>query len=427
MGEVTSSSGGFVQFTPSHEVKSAPGSEGTRQVTLTTISKSELERETELASLLPKPWLDQAMFTMLWLNMDQNLGLGAIGADIRDKSFGLLESSIILSMADAFMKRQNMSQNLQDNQKNLLETLLTLYSKQGANAVGDGLQTLQLVRNSQVLLSGIKSVSPSSLLSALKLAELQIATQVLQSWSEAEQKLYERMREEEEYEAKTKPSPSQVMLQDYIHNIQSGKEALSQPVLSFMVTGIISGQSVEVPLQIDANGNVSFDASKDSLGPVGQTVIFDLVQSVGEELGPQFKNALVNAALDCATLASNVMQSCAYWSIPGAVTFATAMRAEVDPGADLPAVQSYALTMAAFTGKANFAEMIQNRVLKYIDLEAITQERLDVFISATKITLLANALAALDKTVTGGVVIRGIDIEQLITNQVKMDDDDRRL
>lgn len=420
---------GYEQYAPG-EIVGGAAAENSPTGTTSTIKPSDKQKTEELASMLPKTWIDLILASTLWQNMDANLGLGGIANNSRKDCIGVTEGSILLTVLQNWVN--NVEQENVENQKEADDPLLIalrnyLHKGPGEMVTVDSFELLRVLRSSPLLLSALRTMDQNMLAKVYALAEQKLIISLLDMWGKAAEKNAEMRKQSSIRHDILQHELNMRILQDYVKDVANKEQALSQTVVSILVSGMFQDQAVQVPMKIDMQtGAVTLDLAKESLMPVGNSVVSDLINSFSQVFPEALKASLSAVSRDIAHIMASTTSTAAYMSIPGAVTLAAA-ETHVE-GSYIPksAARAYAQTIAEFILDPHFDAFVMSRILKHVDLKTVPKEKLSEFVTTMKATLLANALAALDKIHTGGAVIRGADIRDLLNGTTKVEEGDFR-
>ena len=368
-----------------------------------TLKKSDKELIEELVAMLPKSWIDPTLATNLWQNIDSNLGLIADRASI----FSAQQSSIVMAGLASWgksldVRSEALKEDIKREETDPLIAAVKRYIKHGGqNSSIDSIDLFTMIRTAPILASSLQAIDPALFNQAFKVAEQEITQNILTRWISAVNS------------TTINTSISLNLLDDYLDDVKTGKQTLNQPVLSIVIAGVIGGSQAQVSLLIDpVTGSVSIDPTKDSLLPTGQNVMLSSLNSITGQLPSDVQAAL---SISMAQILTNTTNAASYFSIPGALSLAALMPPDAEGTSITKAsASSYALTISQFVLRPEFDAFIKCAILKNVPLDQIPQDKLDHFIAAIKVLLLANALAALDKVETGGVIIRAADIQTLL-------------
>lgn len=398
--------------------------------TTSTIKPSDKQKTEELASMLPKTWIDLILASTLWQNMDTNLGLGGIATNSRKDCIGVTEGSIILTVLQNWIT--NVEQVNVENQEDANDPLLTalrnyLNKGPGGQITADSFELLHILRSSPLLLSALRTMDQNVLAKVYDLAEQKLIISLLDMWVTAAEKNAEVRRQSSIKHDILQHELNMRIVQDYVKDVANKEQVLSQAVISILVSGMFQDATVQVPMKIDAqSGTVTLDLARESVMPVGNTVVSELINSFSQVFPEALKAGLSAVSRDIAHIMASTTSTAAYMSIPGAVTLAAAETHLEGSYIPKSAARAYAQTIAEFILDPHFDTFVMSRILKNVDLKAVPKEKLSEFVITMKATLLANALAALDKIQTGGAIIRGIDIKDLLNGNIKVEEGDFR-
>jgi|GEM_PF-5629126 len=398
-----------------------------------SIAPAERKKIEDLLAMLPNPLVMSSQFNTLLTQMPDLVGLGSV--DSRVGATGTLENSVVMAALAKWAENiQDLAtQEKKEGDKNAIEVALQRYLADHGDETAN-LDLINILRSSPLLLSSMQNVSPDVILSAYRDAEAQFIMSVLNKWAETEAKQLQDMREEDKRDYLANRGRAQLMFEQYLHEVQTGNAPLAQPYLSFMLIGMAGSNDVQVGLQVDPKtGKAMIDPNQDSILPLGQTVVFDSAKDLGQSAPIEMKGQLQNVAFDMAQLFQNVQISAAYWAIPGALTLLGGESVQNEKAVDSAAVRSYALAIAQFVMKPEFAKFVVGRILGGFPAGALSQDKIDKFVKTLQVTLLANALAALDKmalgVTEGGKLIstfNGAYFKGLIENPNMLSKDDLR-
>lgn len=390
----------------------------------TTLKQSDQGAIDDIIAMLPKSWLDPIVALNLLHTMSTRFGIDSISSRDAASEMSTSQGAILLSALDSWSKSQQADGELiaKDQKKRDTNPILTALQSyivhEGEGSTVNPLQSLQFLRSSPILTSALQTVDSSTFLKAYHLAEAQIIVAILDKWSEQQALLAAQYRERVRREELYQTSPHTMLVQEYMQDVKNGKQELSQPVFSLVAASVMGGAAVQIPVLIDPiTHTVIIDASKDSILPVGSNVFTGFSERLG----------VPAVAAELAQIAANATFAAAYWAVPGTLSLIPGEGIETTDVTSKAAIQSYAITIAQFTLQPEFEAFIKSRILKHVDIEKVPAERIESFIALTKIMLLSNALASLDKMSTGGIVIRAQDFMDLINGKIKLDDGDSRL
>lgn len=407
-----------------HETEGAQSAHGIPEEAESTIRPMDKKTIEELVAMMPCPWIFPAVFAALIPQMPFLLGLGALGS--RSGPLNDSEKAIVLAALLDWTKNSGSAAQITD-QNSLRQALQLFINQSGGTVSGNTMDMVSLLRNSPVLLNSLAMVDADIIARAYTKSEQQIIIAQLDRWIQtiAEQR---RLAEEDEtHRFRTGNDSATRTLEDYLRGVRNGVQALSQPMLSCVVTGVSGANSVEMAIKIDpTTGHAFIDPAQTSVLPMGQDVTFNAVVDMGGGLSAQVQGNVNSVAMDTAQFIQNVQITAAYWAIPSAYTLMTAGALHTQDHFSEAAVRSYAMTLAQFTLSPEFTKFITDNFISRLPPEARTPEKIDELMAKLKTILLTNALAALDKIETGGVVIRAADIRDLLTGKVALNDSDFR-
>ena len=402
-----------------------------------SIKKSDKELIEELIAMLPKSWVDPALATQLWQNLNLNLGLAGIATGDRMSVFSAAQSSIVLGVLSSWGKSlaaqaEALQEDIaRENSNPLISALRSFVRSGGRGASADSIDFVQLLRSSPTLLSSLQSalqtVDTHLLMQAYKIAEQKIILAILDKWTEMTAKLADQFKEDQWARIHHTKMNSRIV-ESYLEDVAAGKQTLSQPELSIAMAGNVGGQSVQLGLLLDPEtGKVRLNPAKESIIPVGLSPLVASFDDISPNLPPDMREAL---HLICAQLLINTSSASAYWNIPGAVTIASALPMD-ETGSNITkaSARAYAFTISGFVFRPEFEAFVTSAILKNVDKSHLPEGHLEQYITTMKVLLLTNALGAVDKTETGGVIIRGADLAALLsgTSMPPLDADDHRL
>ncbi len=402
-----------------------------------SIKKSEKELIEELIAMLPKSWVDPVLATQLWQNLDLNLGLAGIANGDRVSLFSTAQSSIVLGVLTSWGKSlaaqaETLQEDIAREKSNpLVSALKNFVHSSGRGTSSDSIDFVQLLRSSPTILSSLQSalqtVDTHLLMQAYKIAEQKIILAILEKWTEMTEKITDQYREDQWARIHhTKMNSS--IIESYLEDVAAGKQTLAQPELSIAMAGSIGGQAMQLGLLLDPEtGKVRLNPAKESIMPVGLSPLVASFDDISPNLPPDMRETL---HLICAQLLVNTSSASAYWNIPGAVTIASSFPID-ETGSSITkaAARAYAFTISGFVFRPEFETFVTSAILKNLDKSHLPGGHLEKYIATMKILLLTNALGAVDKTETGGVIIRGADLAALLsgTGMPPLDPDDHRI
>jgi hypothetical protein len=260
------------------------------------------------------------------------------------------------------------------------------------------------------------------------------------------------------------------MLQDYMTSIRNGEQALSQPVLSIIMAGMLAGAAATTTAMIDpttnklhfntpnntstANAtqpvdplakaathaspippvaplgtetisNIASATNSQAIGvlPVGQQPMADFLNSISKTMQTDFNTVIPQLGLEMVHIASAVMIAAAYWSIPGAITLTSGDAVKDDKTLSKRSAESFAMTVALLVNRPDFNLFVQSRMTQYVS--KLNEAQFKLFSVALKVIMLACALAALEKSIMGRC--SGEDFLKLLGGKIPLADGDFRI
>lgn len=385
-----------------------------------TLKASDKEKIEEVIAMMPQTWLNPLVATQIWNQIGAALSLKP-GQVSQDKAVGNLESSIVLAMILTFAESNTKKERT--HKADPINVALQDYVERGKSTALNG-ELLQMIQKSPLLLNSLRAADPKMVVKAYETALQTIIPSMYDKLVTGQQAAL--MQAPTTATEAKKGQAAQNIAKAFLEDVQVNPGTLSHPFLSVAFAGIIGGSQVQVPILVDPKTGITvLDPSKDSIMPAGQSVISDMLSELGGSLGQEVEATL---AATLSQLVSNVQVSSAYWSIPGALT----LKEEAPTGDTLKAspseaeVRSYAATIARFVLQPQFEQLARSVMLKYAPKDAISEERMQVYIATMKVMLLTNALGAMDKVLMQSVVIRAADIEGLLSGSIALDEGDFR-
>jgi hypothetical protein len=368
-------------------------------------TKEQIE---ELASLLPTPYVMPAEMQVTFQRIGDLMGLMAIQSNLRTNDLSDSDHSVIMAALDAWMKSEEvraaaLQEQLRSDAQNPLALALQQYISSGG-AVNINFNLLQLLQNSPILLSGLAGVDTQVQQKALDLAESALILSLLG-----------QIMEGNEIQAQATGgtlSPSALLLQGYINGVQNGTIQLSQPMLTFILTGMTG------------TGDVRY---QDTIAPQGQDVIFNLVSTSGALYPGTSQGTLDTLATNLSQLFQNIQVSASYWAIPAGLSLVSGDKSDPTQSLTESSVRAYALTLEKFvmgSGFYNFVAAIIACTSKPGD--NISTSQIDQYVTYIRVLLLSNALAAVDKMATGGVIFNEADFTGYLDGSISVSKEDVR-
>ncbi len=419
-----------------------------------TISVADKKTIDDILAMLPKPWLDAVTSLNLWNNLDLMLGIAAIAKSGRSASetIGITENAIVLAALDNWLKSEEtnaarVKELIKKDPENPLVIALQNFIIQNSTPTSaiapqpstptsvantqksdsqhstDIVTSTQFLKSSPLFLSALKSVDPDLVTKAYHIAEQELVLTLLDKWVEQEAQAADKMRQiDREYFIQNKPV-YQGMMQDYIASIKNGDQDLSQPMISILLSGMMSGVSAVATVNIDpVTHAISFKAIDNAL-PVGQQPLGNLITSIAKDMPADFSVSMPQLVTEMTQIAAAVMIAAAYWSIPGAISLAT-----IDPPKDEKMVAqksafSFAVTIAQFVNRPDFDAFVTSRLKGVV--KDLSEPQYKIFTTALKIVMLSCALAAVEKTMMGDIT--GADFIALLEGKIPLADGDVRI
>jgi len=150
---------------------------------------------------------------------------------------------------------------------------------------------------------------------------------------------------------------------------------------------------------------------------VGSSAMFPLVND----------ETLHAMAVSLAQVMQNVQITAAYWAIPFGLSLVSQDVQEPAKALTESSVRSYALTLEKFVMADSFRNFVATVLARSgVGGTQITNEQIDRYVTDLRIMLLSNALAAVDKMTTGGVIFRGADFRDFIEGKITVEKEDVR-
>ncbi len=370
----------------------------------------KVKDEDILALMPPPPNINLAAFQNISNNFADFFGIDRASLD---KAFGATESAITLAAATTWAKSQMqeselVKQILASEEKNPLTATLSQYIAQAPMVGLDALALQQMLRQSPVVSSLFHGVDPNIALKAYQIAEQQIVLSMLDKWVQAEAIRAEQLRENMKIEDVKAHEIAHQMLNDYIKNSEMRKEPLAQPALSVLVSAIVVGVSMSASVQ----------ALSGVLGAASSTIV-DTSLNIGSIL----KSLLDPLQTELRVLTSGLLATATAWATPVAMTLI--MKGGIDQTQDTKtidkeSIRSFVITFATFLTNPNIDKLFFSRIAKAQEKQNISGNQAILIVASLKASLLAELLAVLYKSETGGFSFK--ELQALIKTPLGVDD-----
>lgn len=268
-------------------------------------------------------------------------------------------------------------------------------------------QSLQYLRDNPILLASIKTVDPDTLVQAFQIAEAQIMVACLDRMIATQDQIKEAQKIAQRKKEETTPTPMQQLLDNTIQDLKSGTLPLTQPtmmVVQSLLLGAVGfnivGQATATsqPVEVTKEVKTAPIALADTPPRDDITTSWNQASSAlypndpANQIG-QSKELLAQLGL----LAAVYSQMVPYWSIPAAVSFnQLTPPPATDKTLSESAVRAYAVALGTLIATPEFTLLLRNLIVRSVPHpEALTEEQINTYIAALKVTLLMNALIAI--------------------------------
>ena len=351
------------------------------------ISKSEKKRVEDILALMPPPpMINLATFQDISLHFPEHFRIGhAEGLGNEMKSFGLVESSILLGAAGAWAGAQVMggllaTELMHSEEENPLQATLEHYINNSGLYPMDVRTALNALRGLPFTFALLKTVDSDVILKGFTLAEQQIVLSILDKWAQAEVERAEAQRVEmKQLDIEHQQMMAQ-LLSNFIEKVQENQEMMAQPTVSILICATAFG-----PMFV----------------PVVQTIVPGLAVTgiTSAVIGS------VPAALqaELTSYVAGIIPTITAWATPIAMALTSLPGGGSSSELAFYSAKAYALTTAAFVTSHEFDNLLTSSLDKAVASGLIDPGQAHKIRITIKTALLLTAMASLYKAEAGGV------------------------
>ncbi len=359
-----------------------------------SVSQSKKVRDEDILALMPPP----PMLNLVNIQLNSPSFSNEFGIERASlqSNIGLTESAVVLAAATSWAKAQMAESDLvkeivASQEKNPLATTLSQYISQSQFVGLDALALQQMFRQTPVVSSMLHGIDPTLALKAYQVAEQQIVLTMLDKWIDMEAQRAAQMRIQIKNDDIISQEITHRLLKDYVQDISTKREDISQPVLSVLVSAVVLGVTGASTIQV-ATGVQGAASSIMNVVDEAMSMVPALIDPIKTEL---------------ALLTTGLLATAAAWATPVAMTLYS-KTSNLSPGEsdrilNRDSARSFAITLATFLTNPAIDKLFLSRLEKASESGLISKDAVDRFLACLKISLLIHALALLYKTEHGGI------------------------
>ena len=280
---------------------------------------------------------------------------------------------------------------------NPLEKVLNNYMENARLIPIRSLTTEVVHRQFPALTAALRTVDPTLVEKAFRLAQQQIVLAMLQQWTESTQKIAEMAREyRKEQDLKTQEIKDRI-LSDYVKDSWKNQPSITQPAFAMLL------------------GTIAIDTS-----------LITTIQSIAPALSAAQITAApilhIAVASEFTILAAGILASTVTWATPIAISLSRGSPHESEKQFAKDAAKAYAIALVGILLSESVNNYLIACVEKAVNNHLLPKDQAETVLATFKASLLISAMALLYKSETGGIT--GGELKGILNGSMSLSEDD---